>query len=80
MNSWKSISHIKTDYLRICHVSFYADFSTVLRCQHFSSENKAADKSLMTPMLKHLIMKIKSTGPITVAEYMREVLTNPLKV
>ncbi|XP_077200270.1 protein arginine methyltransferase NDUFAF7, mitochondrial isoform X2 [Paroedura picta] len=30
-------------------------------------------------MLKHLMMKIKSTGPITVAEYMREVLTNPVK-
>uniref|UniRef100_A0A8C5SDC4 Protein arginine methyltransferase NDUFAF7 n=1 Tax=Laticauda laticaudata TaxID=8630 RepID=A0A8C5SDC4_LATLA len=63
---------------RVC-ASLSRSFSTVLRCQHFSSENKAADKSLMTPMLKHLIMKIKSTGPITVAEYMREVLTNPLK-
>ncbi|XP_053315767.1 protein arginine methyltransferase NDUFAF7, mitochondrial [Spea bombifrons] len=30
-------------------------------------------------LLKHLIMKIKATGPITVAEYMREVLTNPIK-
>ncbi|KAM3855598.1 protein arginine methyltransferase NDUFAF7, mitochondrial [Vipera latastei] len=63
---------------QIC-VPLSRSFSTVLRCQHFSSENKATDNSLMTPMLKHLIMKIKSTGPITVAEYMREVLTNPLK-
>ena len=31
-------------------------------------------------MLRHLIYKIKSTGPITVAEYMKEVLTNPAKV
>ncbi|XP_075059448.1 protein arginine methyltransferase NDUFAF7, mitochondrial isoform X2 [Mixophyes fleayi] len=31
------------------------------------------------PLLKHLTMKIKSTGPITVAEYMKEVLTNPVK-
>ncbi|PNJ25241.1 NDUFAF7 isoform 13, partial [Pongo abelii] len=30
-------------------------------------------------MLRHLIYKIKSTGPITVAEYMKEVLTNPAK-
>ncbi|XP_044146012.1 protein arginine methyltransferase NDUFAF7, mitochondrial isoform X4 [Bufo gargarizans] len=30
-------------------------------------------------LLKHLVMKIKSTGPITVAEYMKEVLTNPIK-
>ncbi|XP_033846371.1 protein arginine methyltransferase NDUFAF7, mitochondrial [Periophthalmus magnuspinnatus] len=29
-------------------------------------------------MLKHLTSKIKSTGPISVAEYMREVLTNPV--
>ncbi|XP_066474005.1 protein arginine methyltransferase NDUFAF7, mitochondrial isoform X2 [Tiliqua scincoides] len=48
------------------------------RCQSFSSENKAGESSAVTPMLKHLRMKIKSTGPITVAEYMREVLTNPV--
>ncbi|XP_063757961.1 LOW QUALITY PROTEIN: protein arginine methyltransferase NDUFAF7, mitochondrial [Eleginops maclovinus] len=29
-------------------------------------------------MLQHLTFKIKATGPITVAEYMREVLTNPV--
>lgn len=29
-------------------------------------------------MLKHLTSKIKATGPISVAEYMREVLTNPV--
>ncbi|XP_077342688.1 protein arginine methyltransferase NDUFAF7, mitochondrial isoform X2 [Lithobates pipiens] len=32
------------------------------------------------PLLKYLTMKIKATGPFTVAEYMREVLTNPLKL
>ncbi|XP_060100076.1 protein arginine methyltransferase NDUFAF7, mitochondrial isoform X2 [Heteronotia binoei] len=53
--------------------------SATWRCQCFSSENKVEENSAVTPMLKHLIMKIKSTGPITVAEYMREVLTNPLK-
>lgn len=31
-------------------------------------------------MLRHLTSKIKATGPITVAEYMREVLTNPVTV
>ncbi|XP_063352357.1 protein arginine methyltransferase NDUFAF7, mitochondrial isoform X2 [Pelmatolapia mariae] len=30
-------------------------------------------------MLRHLTSKIKATGPIPVAEYMREVLTNPVK-
>lgn len=34
----------------------------------------------MTPMLRHLGYKIKATGPITVAEYMKEVLTNPAEV
>nr|XP_046229489.1 protein arginine methyltransferase NDUFAF7, mitochondrial isoform X2 [Scatophagus argus] len=29
-------------------------------------------------ILRHLTSKIKATGPITVAEYMREVLTNPV--
>uniref|UniRef100_A0A6Q2XUA3 Protein arginine methyltransferase NDUFAF7 n=1 Tax=Esox lucius TaxID=8010 RepID=A0A6Q2XUA3_ESOLU len=29
-------------------------------------------------VLRHLTSKIKSTGPISVAEYMREVLTNPV--
>ncbi|XP_060128879.1 protein arginine methyltransferase NDUFAF7, mitochondrial isoform X2 [Zootoca vivipara] len=53
--------------------------STALKCQCFSSESKAEENSPVTPMLKHLMMKIKSTGPITVAEYMREVLTNPVK-
>nr|XP_034964195.1 protein arginine methyltransferase NDUFAF7, mitochondrial [Zootoca vivipara] len=53
--------------------------STALKCQCFSSESKAEEDSPVTPMLKHLMMKIKSTGPITVAEYMREVLTNPVK-
>uniref|UniRef100_S4RHC7 Protein arginine methyltransferase NDUFAF7 n=1 Tax=Petromyzon marinus TaxID=7757 RepID=S4RHC7_PETMA len=33
----------------------------------------------VTPMLKHLVSKIKATGPISTAEYMREVLTNPAK-
>ncbi|XP_049640229.1 protein arginine methyltransferase NDUFAF7, mitochondrial [Suncus etruscus] len=30
-----------------------------------------------TPMLRHLARKIRATGPISVAEYMREALTNP---
>ncbi|XP_008300665.1 protein arginine methyltransferase NDUFAF7, mitochondrial [Stegastes partitus] len=29
-------------------------------------------------LLRHLTSKLKATGPITVAEYMREVLTNPV--
>ncbi|XP_030412940.1 protein arginine methyltransferase NDUFAF7, mitochondrial isoform X2 [Gopherus evgoodei] len=49
------------------------------RRRRFSAGSRAEDSCPVTPMLKHLMFKIKSTGPITVAEYMREVLTNPVK-
>ncbi|XP_058524053.1 protein arginine methyltransferase NDUFAF7, mitochondrial [Ochotona princeps] len=49
------------------------------RGQCFSSGNEPAESSPATPLLRHLVYKIKSTGPITVAEYMKEVLTNPAK-
>ncbi|KAM3602524.1 uncharacterized protein V6R79_005705 [Siganus canaliculatus] len=41
--------------------------------------SSAEDEQRPRPsMLRHLTSKIKATGPITVAEYMREVLTNPV--
>lgn len=40
----------------------------------------AEDGKTRPSMLRHLTSKIKATGPITVAEYMREVLTNPVAV
>uniref|UniRef100_A0A674C1Q7 Protein arginine methyltransferase NDUFAF7 n=1 Tax=Salmo trutta TaxID=8032 RepID=A0A674C1Q7_SALTR len=50
--------------------------SRVLR-QSFSSGS--AEKPMPgNSMLGHLTSKIKATGPISVAEYMREVLTNPV--
>ncbi|XP_073070378.1 protein arginine methyltransferase NDUFAF7, mitochondrial isoform X1 [Manis javanica] len=49
------------------------------RGKYFSSGKEPAEGSPVTPVLRHLIYKIKSTGPITVAEYMKEVLTNPAK-
>ncbi|XP_042329856.1 protein arginine methyltransferase NDUFAF7, mitochondrial isoform X3 [Sceloporus undulatus] len=58
--------------------AFLPSGSRALRGQR-SSSGEAAENSSMTPMLRHLAMKIKSTGPITVAEYMREALTNPAK-
>ncbi|XP_051867287.1 protein arginine methyltransferase NDUFAF7, mitochondrial [Pristis pectinata] len=45
-------------------------------CSITSKSTKEHDNGSL--MLKHLIAKIKSTGPISVAEYMREVLTNPV--
>ncbi|EAX00401.1 hypothetical protein PRO1853, isoform CRA_b [Homo sapiens] len=50
----------------------------IWRGKYFSSGNEPAENPV-TPMLRHLMYKIKSTGPITVAEYMKEVLTNPAK-
>uniref|UniRef100_A0A1A7YU06 Protein arginine methyltransferase NDUFAF7 n=1 Tax=Iconisemion striatum TaxID=60296 RepID=A0A1A7YU06_9TELE len=38
------------------------------------SDNRKSQPS----MLKHLTSKIKATGPVSVAEYMKEVLTNPV--
>ncbi|XP_062407467.1 protein arginine methyltransferase NDUFAF7, mitochondrial [Sardina pilchardus] len=43
-------------------------------CSYSTSQEQAPRHS----MLRHLTSKIKSTGPISVAEYMREVLTNPV--
>uniref|UniRef100_A0AAY4CDA3 Protein arginine methyltransferase NDUFAF7 n=1 Tax=Denticeps clupeoides TaxID=299321 RepID=A0AAY4CDA3_9TELE len=44
-------------------------------CSRATPENRnKTDHSV----LRHLTSKIKSTGPISVAEYMREVLTNPV--
>ncbi|XP_062911644.1 protein arginine methyltransferase NDUFAF7, mitochondrial isoform X4 [Mobula hypostoma] len=45
-------------------------------CSTTSKSTKKHDNGRL--MRKHLIAKIKSTGPISVAEYMREVLTNPV--
>lgn len=59
---------------------FFAVVPWLWRGKYFSSGKEPAENSLVTPMLRHLMYKIKSTGPITVAEYMREVLTNPAKV
>ncbi|XP_012868956.1 PREDICTED: NADH dehydrogenase [ubiquinone] complex I, assembly factor 7 isoform X2 [Dipodomys ordii] len=54
-------------------------FPCVWRGKYFSSGNEPAESNRVTPMFRHLMYKIKSTGPITVAEYMKEVLTNPDK-
>ncbi|KAL4824917.1 hypothetical protein H8958_009656 [Nasalis larvatus] len=56
-----------------------AAIPSIWRGNYFSSGNEPAENNPVTPMLRHLIYKIKSTGPITVAEYMKEVLTNPAK-
>ncbi|XP_029984386.1 protein arginine methyltransferase NDUFAF7, mitochondrial isoform X2 [Sphaeramia orbicularis] len=44
----------------------------------FCSSSSPDEQKPRPSMLRHLTSKIKATGPITVAEYMREVLTNPV--
>ncbi|XP_041722011.1 protein arginine methyltransferase NDUFAF7, mitochondrial isoform X1 [Coregonus clupeaformis] len=47
--------------------------------QSQSCSSSSAEKPMpLNSMLRHLTSKIKATGPISVAEYMREVLTNPV--
>ncbi|KAM3861126.1 protein arginine methyltransferase NDUFAF7, mitochondrial [Diretmus argenteus] len=43
-----------------------------------SSRSSQDQQKPRTSILRHLTSKIKATGPIPVAEYMREVLTNPV--
>nr|XP_013999513.1 unnamed protein product [Salmo salar] len=57
--------------------TMYVRLWSVAQRQSFSSGS--AEKPLPgNSMLRHLTSKIKATGPISVAEYMREVLTNPV--
>jgi NADH dehydrogenase [ubiquinone] 1 alpha subcomplex assembly factor 7 len=43
-----------------------------------NSEPSIAKSTPMSPLMKHLTMMIKIGGPITVATFMRECLTNPV--
>ncbi|KAM4693627.1 protein arginine methyltransferase NDUFAF7, mitochondrial [Discoglossus pictus] len=47
--------------------------------RYCSKTDKNEECNSLPSILKHLTFKIKATGPITVAEYMKEVLTNPVK-
>ncbi|XP_071795562.1 protein arginine methyltransferase NDUFAF7, mitochondrial-like isoform X1 [Asterias amurensis] len=62
----KCISSPKTSCLQWLRVN------TCFR--HSSSKTKSQE----TPVVKHLRRCIQTTGPLTVADYMREVLTNPI--
>ncbi|XP_029902590.1 protein arginine methyltransferase NDUFAF7, mitochondrial [Myripristis murdjan] len=48
------------------------------RCRFCSSSPPEDERKPRASMLRHLTSKIKATGPIPVAEYMRESLTNPV--
>uniref|UniRef100_A0A8C8IW17 Protein arginine methyltransferase NDUFAF7 n=1 Tax=Oncorhynchus tshawytscha TaxID=74940 RepID=A0A8C8IW17_ONCTS len=58
---------------------FYSIVRSWSMAQSQSFSSSSAEKPMPgNSMLRHLTSKIKATGPISVAEYMREVLTNPV--
>ncbi len=52
----------------------------LLGARKFATFSRRHAKSKETELVRLLAAKMKATGPITVAEYMREVLTNPTAV
>uniref|UniRef100_A0A8C2TST6 Protein arginine methyltransferase NDUFAF7 n=1 Tax=Coturnix japonica TaxID=93934 RepID=A0A8C2TST6_COTJA len=56
-----------------CH---HAPLLARLRCSA-GGEVRAAGGGDAGGVLRHLMLKLRATGPVTVAEYMREALTNP---
>uniref|UniRef100_A0A8C2TNG7 Protein arginine methyltransferase NDUFAF7 n=1 Tax=Coturnix japonica TaxID=93934 RepID=A0A8C2TNG7_COTJA len=59
-----------------CH---HAPLLARLRCSA-GGEVRAAGGGDAGGVLRHLMLKLRATGPVTVAEYMREALTNPGQV
>ena len=49
-----------------------------VRCFHTSL--RAKEKEAETDLVKQLKARIKATGPMSVSDYMKEVLTNPTAV
>lgn len=56
--------------------SLLAPLATRLRSCKGGEEEAAGSGGV----LRHLLLKLRATGPVTVAEYMREALTNPGQV
>lgn len=76
MGTIQKMINISRASVRFLAPSLNAQWTGMLNrsCSSSSSEKQAPNPS----MLRHLVSKITATGPITVAEYMREVLTNPV--
>ncbi|KAM4633942.1 protein arginine methyltransferase NDUFAF7, mitochondrial [Polymixia lowei] len=76
MRAFKTMSIINKSLIRsfppLSSVRWRAEQTRL--CSRTSQEEPQSQRS----MLRHLTSKIKATGPIPVAEYMREVLTNPV--
>ncbi|XP_030626736.1 protein arginine methyltransferase NDUFAF7, mitochondrial [Chanos chanos] len=61
-----------------CLLKYTSSAQWILQQGRGCSSASPEKQTPKTSMLRHLTSKIKATGPISVAEYMREVLTNPV--
>ncbi|XP_035650401.1 protein arginine methyltransferase NDUFAF7, mitochondrial isoform X2 [Oncorhynchus keta] len=77
MRTVRALQRLRGVLARPCPPPLFVRSWSVAQSQSFSSSS--AEKPMPgNSMLRHLTSKIKATGPISVAEYMREVLTNPV--
>ncbi|XP_064781600.1 protein arginine methyltransferase NDUFAF7, mitochondrial [Oncorhynchus masou masou] len=77
MRTVRALQRLRGVLVRPCPPPLFVRSWSVAQSQSFSSSS--AEKPMPgNSMLRHLTSKIKATGPISVAEYMREVLTNPV--
>uniref|UniRef100_W8CB54 Protein arginine methyltransferase NDUFAF7 n=1 Tax=Ceratitis capitata TaxID=7213 RepID=W8CB54_CERCA len=81
--SFKSLAVVLSYNLRLCRKYSYKtvrrpDSAFVSRKLTAPQVEHMEEKQAPNDLTKHLKAKILATGPITVAEYMREILTNPL--
>ncbi len=72
-------------HLHLCCSMPDSDSGGCLRCRQISSrryctENRDDADSSEHSLMKQIVARIKINGPITVADYMREVLLNPTAV
>ncbi|XP_029508022.2 protein arginine methyltransferase NDUFAF7, mitochondrial [Oncorhynchus nerka] len=77
MRTVRALQRLRGVLVRPCPPPLFVRSWSVAQSQSFSS-NSAEKPMPGNSMLRHLTSKIKATGPISVAEYMREVLTNPV--
>lgn len=84
MMSFKKINNLMMKHYFLNKKSYFRSLTnrtclnqcTFKQCRHFTTIVDIKNSSLE----QHLRAKIKLKGPITVAEYMKEALTNPVYV
>ncbi|XP_067681728.1 protein arginine methyltransferase NDUFAF7, mitochondrial-like [Haliotis asinina] len=63
---------------RFFHCGYKSQNVTSLRCLSVTQTSQSTSTTSNVDLVRHLRARIKSNGPLTIAEYMKEVLTNPL--